>query len=401
MVTPSEPRSRTRNSAAMSTLSALTSFSYMDQSPLENMWGNTTTTGVEPKAADYLVYKVGQGIQTYYVPFIVTAGLIGNILSFIVMTQPQNRVVSFCIYLSALAVGDSLMLVTSVLYWIQTELSKQPWRGIYCQLLYYFFHAFSFYGVWVIIFMTVDRYVAIRFPLRNFRLCRPRNARMAVLAWVPLTFLIKFPHPLCCGVTEKDVCAGFVKDNRFCRVTSWAFLFTDSIVPFAILLVLNVSIAINVRRSRRLWLVTSANGRGSELETLHSTVHTRKSNDSICVVTDHSNPNLVLSETESGRSQRDSQLTAILLLVSFSLLILTIPIYARYVTYAFLDREKDAKAFAVYVLVYNITNKTFMTNNSINFILYCLSGSKFRRDLTSMVCRKHRKRNRPIRPRSN
>ena len=94
------------------------------------------------------------------------------------------------------------------------------------------------------------------------------------------------------------------------------------------------------------------------------------------------------SGTTVGRGRKDSQLTAMLLLVSISLLILTIPIYGRYITYTFLDPEKDAKTFAVFVFAYNLTNKLLLTNTSINFVLYCLSGSKFRRDLATVMCRR-------------
>ena len=225
---------------------------HMDQAQFE-MGENETDIDIVPEAKEYLLYKVGEGIQTYYLPVILAAGLIGNTLSFIVMIQPQNRVKSFCIYACALAVSDSLMLVNSALYYYKTDISSlSNWRGAECPLFVYFFHVFPVYGVWVIVCMTLDRYVAIRHPLRNILWCSPRTARTAVIVLAPIVCFIKVPHYVCYRVIQKDCCAGFGKVDiySYCRVASWVFLFSDSIVPFTILLIFNLLIIISVRRSR-------------------------------------------------------------------------------------------------------------------------------------------------------
>ena len=87
--------------------------------------------------------------------------------------------------------------------------------------------------------------------------------------------------------------------------------------------------------------------------------------------------------SRSGRI-REVQLTAMLLFVAFTLLLLTLPQYIRYLVYIILDHKSDPKTYATFVLVYHITNKLYFTNFAVNFFLYCISGSKFREDIVRL-----------------
>ena len=60
---------------------------------------------------------VGEGIHKYWLAFIVPVGFVGNILSFLVMTQPHNRGVSCSLYMAALAVSDTGVLIDLAAYW--------------------------------------------------------------------------------------------------------------------------------------------------------------------------------------------------------------------------------------------------------------------------------------------
>ena len=89
-------------------------------------------------------------------------------------------------------------------------------------------------------------------------------------------------------------------------------------------------------------------------------------------------------KTKSGRV-REVQLTAMLLLVAFTLLLLTTPQYIRYLVYICFDSKTSAERYATFVLIYHITNKLYFTNFAVNFFLYSISGSKFREDIRRLV----------------
>ena len=63
------------------------------------------------KASSYLQFKIGVAIHSYYFPFIVLIGIIGNVLSFLVMIEPRNRHISTCIYMASLSVSDTILII--------------------------------------------------------------------------------------------------------------------------------------------------------------------------------------------------------------------------------------------------------------------------------------------------
>ena len=86
----------------------------------------------------------------------------------------------------------------------------------------------------------------------------------------------------------------------------------------------------------------------------------------------------------------ESQMFAILLLVTFGFLILTTPGYLLFLFIMLVDFFKTTQLFAGYYLFYNIAHKLHTTNHGINFFLYVISGRKFRTDLSSLfVKRQH------------
>ena len=95
--------------------------------------------------------------------------------------------------------------------------------------------------------------------------------------------------------------------------------------------------------------------------------------------------------TSKDRSNKDAQLIAMLLAVTFVLLTLTLPQYIRYVIAGLVDYTSDAYSYSSFMLFVQITNKLYFTNNGINFFLYCIGGSKFREDLTKLCCKSKKK----------
>ena len=81
----------------------------------------------------------------------------------------------------------------------------------------------------------------------------------------------------------------------------------------------------------------------------------------------------------------DRQLTVMLLLVTFALLLLTGPQYLRYLIYLVVDKSSSPKTYAVYVLIFHTTNKFSVFNSSVNIFLYCLGGAKFRQEALALL----------------
>ena len=85
-------------------------------------------------------------------------------------------------------------------------------------------------------------------------------------------------------------------------------------------------------------------------------------------------------QTSKARSS-ENQITVTLLVVTFSFLLLTTPFYLVFIYLKLFGKGRTPKSFATFYLIYQIGEKSNYTNNAINFLLYVVSGQKFRTDV--------------------
>ena len=81
----------------------------------------------------------------------------------------------------------------------------------------------------------------------------------------------------------------------------------------------------------------------------------------------------------------ENQLTIMLLLVTTLFLILLCPGYVRFIYLAFAKPDSPLE-YANLMLFFQISFKLYTTSSGINFLLYCISGQKFRNDLKEILC---------------
>ena len=81
---------------------------------------------------------------------------------------------------------------------------------------------------------------------------------------------------------------------------------------------------------------------------------------------------------------KERQIFAILLLVTFVFLILTTPGYVLFLCVMIMNFFSSPQGFAGYYLFYSVAQKLQVTNHAINFLLYVISGRNFRTDLLAI-----------------
>ena len=193
------------------------------------------------------------------------------------------------------------------------------------------------------------------------RICSPRKARRASIGCIAIFVIYTFPHYLYSNKVNKLYYVALNSKGTLVTVYSYVNLAVSSLIPFTIILTLNVLIINSVRKRFKYF-------ESKESQELR-------------------NQN-VRGDGNVTSKARESQLVIMLLLVTFTLLILTLPQYIRYVVYLIVNSRADPEAYATYILVYNITQKLYFTNSMCNIFLYAIGGSKFRQDVKDVFCRR-------------
>ncbi|KAL8581957.1 hypothetical protein ACOMHN_027939 [Nucella lapillus] len=225
-------------------------------------------------------------------------------------------------------------------------------------------------GVFLTVAMTVDRSLAIQFPLRAPTLCTVRRAKVASLCLVLLVLLMDGHVAFTTRMVSKEVLAylcavdtSFSDSYRVFHDVYWPYLHNVSLMlSFIVIIIGNVIIVLHVKRSedsKELGQGTKSSG-GSQP-----------------------------GKTSSSSSSKSRQLSVMLIIDSASIISCTLPL----TIYMMLDQSfQDLDLFdntplsqARQGLLFAIGFYLIQVNHCANFFLYCLSGSRFREALTEVL----------------
>ena len=307
------------------------------------------------EATSLWTYKAGLLLQRYCLPVIILFGLVGNTLSLLVMLQPQNRKISCCVYMAGLAVSDNGALLTMTYFWVVTDGYPQPWTDFSCKLWVYIVLLTTAGSAFILVVMTADRCLAIRFALKARVWCTAYRAKIGLAITVGCVAIVYIPIALMSGVVDGKVCASFAVKSQLSLVLSYVNLVLIPVIPFVLIVVMNTLIVMTVHQSKKFSQRNQKYSKDGE-----------KTKE---------------EEQEEKANTRNRQLTAMLLMVSIAYIVILLPISCRVLAYMFVDYTRSPEAFAIFVLLYNAINNVLFLNNAINFYLYCIAGAKFREDL--------------------
>ena len=318
-------------------------------------WNTTETTGdtFMQEVKTYMEFKVANFINIYWYPILVPIGVLGNCLSFVVMMKPNNRKMSTCIYMAAISINDNLMMYVCFHVFLVSGLQIHTWHDFECKFLIIFCSLVALQNcTYLILAMTLDKYIAIKWPHKAATYSTPRRTKWIIVGLHICVFIYNVPH-LFLSSTVGNMCVAYSNSSVISRMHSWFSFVLNAIIPFTLLIHMNYVIIKTIKNSRKMF---TGNDKNTRIEAKRKTMKTA-----------------------------ENQVSIMLLLVTTLFLILLGPTYIRFIYVAFVKRDTPFE-YARSMLVFQITAKLYKTNSGINFLLYCISGQKFRNDLKEILC---------------
>ena len=263
------------------------------------------------------------------------------------MKMPHNRSNSCCNFMAALSISDNCMMLVCIYTWLMTSGFVRPATFTECKFIVYTFNLFADIGIYLIVFMTFDRFTAVILPLKMATVCSVKRARIIIIVICISALLYTTLFLYHSGIINSTLCSSIKRKTFFAQTLSWINALVASAIPFISLLGMNTVII------KRLI------GRNEDLS----------------------------GKRFTRRRNSDMQLAIMLMLVCIALLILTLPVCIRYILAIMLDYEHNPYHCALYTFVYHLSQKLYFTNSAVNFYLYCIGGTKFRADLRTLCSR--------------
>ncbi|XP_074661546.1 galanin-like G-protein coupled receptor npr-9 [Tubulanus polymorphus] len=205
---------------------------------------------------------------------IIPLGLVGNVITFAVMTFSKMRRHPYCVYLAALAVSDFLNVVARLIFYINLvtvritgsreipiPTATGPWT---CALTSYLYYTTTFLSTWIVVVISTDRFFALRFPLLYRRLGTRRLAVRITIATAVVTVVVS-SYLLVPGVANI-----YVQPTGAClwstRTDRAHVIFTTVVIshgPLSVVIFTNAAVAWSLREKKLFANGGAASGGGT------------------------------------------------------------------------------------------------------------------------------------------
>ena len=324
----------------------------------ENTEMTTKDTFME-QVETYTTFRIASFIDTYWLPVLIPLGFVGNTLSFVVIIKPSNRKISTCIYMAVISINDNLMMcLLSYHALVVVAFKNNEYHTVECKIIDFLALSTLQNSTFQVVAMTIDKYTAIKWPHKATTYSTSGRVKMIALSLSACALCYNSPHLFLSRVTSGQ-CIAYSVDKLITRVYSWFSFVLNAVIPFSMLIYMNYVIVRTVRNSRKMF---------TENDT--TTGATR---------------NQGMQGRQKAMKIAENQLTIMLLLVTTLFLILLCPTYIRFIYMSFVKMDTPLK-YADSMLFFQISFKLYATNGGINFLLYSVSGKKFRNDLKEILC---------------
>ena len=316
---------------------------------MENITGYNPTTEGWPIGSQISPNEKSMArlCQIYIFPLIFGIGLIGNGLSFVVMTRKSLRGQVTSFYIALLAVLDTLTLLSGIVpQWILVtfDVEVNTFSQTACKI-----YSLSSIWVsdsvnWVVSLIAIDRFVSVIFPHKaKVWMTLKRSIWMSILVIfflfvinMQLLFVkrLEIKHDI---RNETYQHCGFSSTSAY-FIFTWIDLACFCVVPFTIISICNAAIIFR----------------------------------------------LCLKKSRSVEHKMTS-ITLTLILVAIILLVCTLPYEISQLSM----RNLPDKTLSLLETDSLYVCSTFLLyiSNSINFFVYCLVGPSFREELRKILCR--------------
>ena len=305
------------------------------------------------------------GTSAIFLPILIIGGTTGNLLSLAVMTRPAMRRYSTSVYTSALAIVDTVYLwgILPHCYFFWSNGDDSLHNILSGKLFYYVYYVCCNSSAWFVVAMSIDRFIVGYFPLKAASLCTIGRTKkiiaaifisiMLICSYLPI--FVKTNHVTESGVVplfnNADVAYFYVEITPLLDLTFYIC------VPFIILVVTNTLLMKKIYQMRNIRI--------------------RKSNGKMVSHDSHTSNKESMSRTEIQMTFISILICAIFITCTLPVLIFSI-IFLKFLG-NFTPDEQIKILFGV-----SMVGALPYINSAVNFAMYCLTGTKFRRELHLM-----------------
>ena len=283
-------------------------------------------------------------------------GFLANTLTIAVILRGFPRMSVFMALLLFLAITDNVFLSTILLLRTRDALHITALSSslLFCRLCILMYYTTGIISSWLLVCIALERYIAVSYPLKAITYCTKKRTYVTILVIIIFSLASGVPILFTCSIQKVDLegrvlcnIAGSNAIFDFIVMIVLDLLYT--IIPFVTMLSLNILIVRKIRATNKLRIQMLGHSR--TLSSSETQIRLVPMMVSVC---------LLFALTSFSAS----------LYLSFRIICSTI---------------KGEKCFKDDDLVFLIPSLLDDLNHTMNFFLYCITGSVFRKELVNFM----------------
>ncbi|XP_052780570.1 tachykinin-like peptides receptor 99D [Mya arenaria] len=298
-------------------------------------------------------------------PFLILVGTFGNVLSIAILNQKRFQKQPSTTLLLGLSVADLCMLYVGLLrQWVKYVFAVdfRDISEITCKIHGWLIYVIADCTVWILVAVTTERIIVTLRPFSSKRICT-KNLSIISLITIVISAMVINLHVLIgyeltenaiSNLTNTTVICGAragAYENFFDNIWSWIDLCKFSIIPFIVLSSGNICIVYKLMQSKK-----------------------RVSSQITPGTTQNANQN-----------NKTSSLTLLLLTLNAVFIVCTLPICIYLIGRPYWLPKDHPDDLRLKDPWWAVVNLLMYTNNTCNFLLYCLMGSRFRDEAKNIM----------------
>jgi G protein-coupled receptor 139 len=300
-------------------------------------------------------------ISMYILPILALVG--NSITLLVILTNPQFNRSSFSVYVKAMAISDTFVLIFKLLSY-QNKTSKYFYFSSLCTILIFCSEASVLLSIWIIVSITIERTLVVLFPLHKKKFVSVYRARSIVIIIGILTIIFStrvLIIPIDKSIEHIRRCHPMPGWQSYRRINKTITEFGYCHIPLTIVIIGNLLTICTVKRA---------------------------------VVQRHDMFRNSTYEQKRQMNSNEKQLMLMLLIVTLMFIVYFVP----FTIVEIIQRWGlpfgicfTQKSFEIYMIIRSLSELLKDLNFCTNFIIYCVSGRRFRYALISLFKRLHRR----------
>ena len=324
----------------------------------EELFNATALPNVHPleKWLEYMT-QLQIDLYVYLSPVLIIVGTCGNMMSLLILRSSYFSKSPCSVLLCMLSVVDTGVLLTGLLrVWIMETFNQdiRVINTVSCRAHYFLTYVLQHLSSWTVVMVTIERFVSVYSPFRAKQLCSKGHLMrgmaavlaMIILLNVHVLFTLQIVHESYIdsygdfNISRCGFNANYYYGNS---IWPWVDYVILAFVPFVVLLVGNMMIVVKV----------VSNLRSRKLRHQHVSCDNQR--------------------------KRIRSLTMMMFAVTGTFLVTVTPyeIYLIGMGHDYWDIQSP-EGMAHTMTANVVCELVFYINNSVTFLMYCVSGSRFR-----------------------